>query len=312
MLSSTFTVAITGSRGLIGTELVPLLRAGGCRIVRLVTGKGGAPPDEGTTWVDWDPAAKLDPALFTGVDAVIHLAGENVASGRWNAERKRRILESRTIPTRNIAEALAELPVEHRPKSFLSASAVGYYGMRGDEVLTEESASGGGYFADVCRAWEDAARPARDAGIRTVNLRIGVVLSPKGGALGKQLFAFKAGLGAVLGSGKQWVPWIGIDDAIHAIHHCLLTDTVTGPVNIVGPHPVTNRAFTKTLGRVLGRPAFLWLPRFALRVLVGELADEGLLASLRVEPKKLLDTGFVFRHPELADALRSVLGPGRS
>lgn len=306
----TLTVAITGSRGMIGSELVPLLRAGGHRVVRLVTGNGGAAVDDGTTWVDWVPTAPLDATLLNGVDAVIHLAGENVAAGRWNAERKRRILETRTIPTRHIVEALAGQPAGGRPKTFICASAVGYYGSRGDEVLTEQSAPGRGYFPDVCRAWEDATRPARDAGIRTVNLRIGVVLSPNAGALGKQLFAFKIGLGAVLGSGKQWVPWIGIEDAARAIHHCLTTDTINGPVNIVNPLPVTNRDFTKTLGRVLGRPAFLWLPRFALRILVGELTDEGLLASLRVIPQKLLDTGFTFRHPDLADALRSVLGRG--
>jgi uncharacterized protein (TIGR01777 family) len=293
---------------MIGSDLVPLLMAGGYRVVRLVTGNGAARVDDGTTWLNWVPTAPLDAATLDGVDAVIHLAGENVADGRWNAERKRRILESRTIPTRNIAAALAGRPAERRPKTFICASAVGYYGSRGDELLTEQSPPGTGYFPDVCRAWEDATRTARDAGIRTVNLRIGVVLSPKAGALGKQLFAFKIGLGAVLGSGKQWVPWIGIDDAARAIHHCLATTTVNGPVNIVSPNPVTNRDFTKTLGRVLGRPAFLWLPRFALRILVGELTDEGLLASLRVMPKELLDTGFAFRHPELADALRFVLG----
>jgi hypothetical protein len=302
------TVVVTGSRGLIGSELVPSLLSRAHKVKRLVTGKVGTPPDDGTRWVPWDPHTKLDPSLFDGIDAVIHLAGENVASGRWTAAKKQEIVASRTIPTRNIAEAIAALPVERRPKAFVCASAVGFYGNRGDEVLTEDSPRGTGFFPDVCQDWEDATNPARDAGVRTVNLRIGVVLSPKGGALGKQLFAFKCGLGAVLGSGKQWVPWITVGDTIRAIHHCLTHETVSGPVNVVGPNPVTNRDFAKTLGRVLRRPAFFWLPRFALRLMFGQIADEALLASMKAVPKKLLDTGFAFGHTDLASALRSVLG----
>jgi uncharacterized protein len=301
-------VAVTGSRGLIGSELVPFLTTGGHTVVRLVTGKAEPAFDDGTRWVNWTPRAKPEPALFAGLDAVIHLAGENVASGRWNAERKQRILESRTIPTRNIAEALAALPAAERPRAFICASAIGYYGTRGEEVLTEESPPGDGYFPEVCRAWEAAAEPARVAGIRTANLRFGVVLTPKGGALGKQLAAFKAGLGAALGAGTQWVPWITIGDAVGAIHHCLMNSAIAGMVNVVAPNPVTNRDFTRTLARVLKRPALLRLPRFALRAAFGGLADEGLLASLRAVPKKLLDSGFAFQHTELSDALRFVLG----
>jgi uncharacterized protein (TIGR01777 family) len=191
---------------------------------------------------------------------------------------------------------------------FVSASAVGFYGDRGDELLTEDSPPGTGFFPEVCREWEAAAEAARKVGVRTVNLRIGVVLSPRGGALGKQLFAFKAGAGAVLGSGKQWVPWVTIGDVVGAIHHGLMNDAVSGPVNVVGPNPVTNRQFTKALGRVLRRPAFFWLPRFALRTMFGQIADEALLASINAVPKKLLDTGFAFDHSELDAALRFVLG----
>lgn len=302
------TIAITGSRGLVGAELVPFLTAGGHRVVRLVTGKGGPSYEDGTKWINWTPAAKLDPAVLEGVDAVIHLAGENVATARWNEAKKREILESRTIPTRNFADAMAVLPADCRPKVFVCASAIGFYGNRGDEELSEESPRGQGYFPDVCAAWEEATAPARDANVRTANLRIGVVLTPKGGALGKQLFAFKAGAGAVLGSGRQWVAWITIGDLLGAIHHCLMNEAVYGPVNCVAPNPVINRDFTKSLGRVLRRPAFFWLPRPMLKLIFGELAEEGLLASSKVVPKKLLETGFSFDHQELNPALRFLLG----
>jgi uncharacterized protein (TIGR01777 family) len=258
--------------------------------------------------VNWDPGAPVDPTVFAGLDTVIHLAGENVASGRWNEKRKQRILDSRTIPTRHIAEALAALPHADRPKTFISASAVGFYGSRGDEVLTEDSPPGDGFFPEVCRAWEAATDPARATGVRVANLRFGMVLTPKGGALGKQLTPFKFALGARLGPGTQWTPWITIGDAIAAIHHCLMNEAVSGPMNVVAPGPVTNRDFTRALAQVLHRPAFLSWPRFALRLIFGELADEGLLASTRAEPRKLLDTGFTFQHTELIEGLRFVLG----
>jgi uncharacterized protein (TIGR01777 family) len=301
-------VAVTGSRGIIGSELVPFLTTGGHRVVRLVTGKAGPTFDDGTAWVNWDPRSRPDPSTFAGLDAVIHLAGENVAAGRWNEKRKRRILDSRTIPTRRIAEAVAALPLADRPRTFICASAVGYFGTRGDKVLTEDSPPGDGYFPEVCRAWEAATDPARAAGIRTANPRFGMVLTPKGGALGKQLTPFKVGLGARLGPGTQWTPWITIGDAVAAIHHCLMNEAVSGPVNVVAPNPVTNRNFTRALAQVLHRPALLSLPRFALRLIFGELADEGLLASTRAEPRKLLDTGFTFQHTELIEGLRFVLG----
>jgi uncharacterized protein (TIGR01777 family) len=242
------------------------------------------------------------------VDAVIHLAGDNVAEGRWSDAKKRRILESRTAPTRHIADAIAATPPDRRPKAFICASAVGFYGTRGDEELTEESPTGTGFFPEVVRAWEAACEPARAAGVRFANLRIGVVLSPRGGALGKQLLPFKMGAGAVLGGGRQWLPWITVHDAVGAIHHCLMNEAIRGPVNLAAPNPATNGDFTKTLGRVLHRPTFLRLARPVLRAMFGELADEGLLASIRVLPARLLTGGFRFDHTDLESALRFLLG----
>jgi uncharacterized protein (TIGR01777 family) len=302
------TIAITGSRGLIGSQLVPFLTTGGHRIVRLVTGKAEPRYDDGTKWIHWEPAAKLGPHILDGVDAVIHLAGDNVALGRWNAAKKEKILNSRTIPTRNLAEAIAAMPADRRPKCFVCASAIGFYGNRGDETLTEDSPRGQGFFPDVCQAWEEATAPASEANVRTVNTRIGVVLTPQGAALGKQLLAFKAGAGAVLGSGRQWLSWITIGDLVGALHNCLMSAAVSGPVNCVAPKPVVSREFTKSLGGVLRRPAFFWLPQSLLRVMFGEMADAALLASMKVNPKKLLDTGFTFDHSELVPALRFLLG----
>jgi uncharacterized protein (TIGR01777 family) len=302
------TIAITGSRGLVGAELVPFLTTGGHKVVRLVTGKGGPGYDDGTKWVNWVPSENLAHDVLEGVDAVIHLAGDNVATRRWSPAKKQSILESRTTPTRKLAEAIAAMPAERRPKAFVCASAIGYYGNRGDETLDEGSPPGKGFFTDVCTEWEAAAGLARDAGVRTVNMRIGVVLSPKGGALGKQLLAFKAGAGAVLGSGRQWVAWIAMGDMIGAIHHCLMNENVSGPVNCTAPTPVTNREFTKSLGRVLRRPAFFWLPQPILRLMFGEFAVEGLLASVKVIPQRLLDSGYAFDHSELVPALRFLLG----
>ena len=302
------TVAVTGSRGTVGADLVPFLTTGGHKVIRLLTGNATPPYDDGTKWVPWKPEASLDPATFDGVDAVVHLAGDNVAEGRWNEAKKRKILDSRTGPTRHIADAIIAVPAARRPKVFVCASAVGYYGSRGEEELTEDSPAGTGFFPDVVKAWEGACAPARDAGVRTVNLRIGVALSPRGGALAKQLFAFKVGAGAVLGSGKQWVPWITTNDIVGAINHALYTDALHGPVNLVAPNPVTNRAFAKTLGRVLRRPAFFWLPRFALRAAFGGIVDEALLASMKARPAKLAASGFRFDHGELEPALRFLFG----
>jgi len=303
-------VAVTGSRGMIGSDLALFLATGGHTVVRFVSGGPVRPPafDDGTRWVGWDPTARPDPAVLAGCDAVVHLAGDNIGKGRWTAAKKRTILDSRTVPTRHLAEAIAALPPDRRPKVFVSTSAVGFYGDRGDEVLSEESSAGGGFLSDVCRAWEEAAAPAAAAGVRVVHPRLGVVLSPRGGALGAQLPAFRAGAGAVLGSGRQWVSWVTVHDVVGALHHCLMSDSLSGPVNVTAPNPVTNREFTKALGRVLNRPAAMWLPRVALRLMFGEFADAALLSSQRVLPRKLLDTGFTFDHAELEPALRFLLG----
>jgi uncharacterized protein (TIGR01777 family) len=301
------TVAVTGSRGLIGSELVPALTADGHEVVRLVRGQAEpSPANDGTTSVGWDPEKPVDPRSLAGVDAVVHLAGENIAAGRWTAERKRRIRESRTGPTRRLAEAIAA--AEPRPRVFLSASAVGIYGDRGDEELDESSAPGAGFLADVCREWEAATEPASAAGVRVVNARIGIVLTPKGGALAAQLPAFRLGAGAVLGGGRQWVSWITINDLGRAVRYCLTTDALAGPVNLVAPHPVTNREFGRTLAKVLRRPFLLTLPAAVLRVMFGKVADEAMLASTRVRPRRLLESGFAFDHPHLENGLRSLLG----
>ena len=302
-------VAITGSRGLLGSELSAFLACGGHSVVRLVTGSASKPAfDDGTEFVPWKPTEPVDPAVLAGCDAVIHLAADNVADGRWTARKQQVIRDTRILPTRLLAEAVAQLPADRRPRAFVSASGISAYGDRGDEVLTEDSSAGSGFLAGVVRDWEPAAGAAADAGVRVAFLRTGVVLTPRGGALAKQLPAFRAGGGAVLGGGRQWFPWITAGDWVGAVHHILMTDAVRGPVNVTAPNPVTNRDFTRTLARVLRRPALLTLPRVALRVMFGAMADGALLTSLRAVPRKLLETGFAFDHSELEGALRFVLG----
>jgi uncharacterized protein (TIGR01777 family) len=257
--------------------------------------------------IAWDPAAgRIDAARLEGFDAVVHLAGEPIAEGRWNEAKKRRILESRVAGTRLLCETLARL--SSPPRVLVCASAIGWYGDRGDETLTEDSAPGGGFLADVCRQWEAAADPARAKSIRVVHLRSGVVLTPAGGALNKMLTPFRMGVGGVVGSGSQWMSWIGLDDEIGAILHALVTESLSGPVNAVAPRPVTNREFTKTLGGVLGRPTVMPMPAFAARLVFGEVADALLLSSQRVQPARLEATGYRFRHPDLAGALAHLLG----
>ncbi|MCS6851549.1 MAG: TIGR01777 family oxidoreductase [Gemmataceae bacterium] len=296
-------VLVSGSHGLIGSALVPLLTSGGHRVRRLVRVPAQAEGDA----IAWDPErGLLDAAQLAGIDAVVHLAGENIASGRWTAAKKLRIRDSRVGPTRRLCEALARGTPP--PRVLVSASAIGYYGSRGDELLTEESPPGSGFLATVCLDWERATQPARDAGIRVVNLRIGVVLSPAGGALAQMLLPFRLGVGGTIGDGHQFMSWIALDDLIGAIQHVLVTDRLSGPVNAVAPNPVTNREFTKTLGKVLGRPTILPMPAFAARLLFGELADELLLSSARVQPVQLLQTDYVFRFPHLEGALRHLLG----
>lgn len=246
----------------------------------------------------------VSPNLVSTFDAVIHLSGENVA-GRWTAEKKRRIRESRVVSTRNLSQAMAA--AEKKPGVFICASAIGYYGNRGDQILTEESAPGSEFLAQVCCEWEAATELASDAGIRTANLRIGIVLSRNGGALKPMLLPFRLGLGGRIGSGRQWWSWIHIDDLVSAVWHILGSTSIRGPVNMTAPNPVTNAEFTQVLARALRRPALLPIPAFAARVAFGELADEGLLASATVEPKKLKASGFQFKFPDLRSALENLL-----
>lgn len=300
-------VLVTGSTGLVGSALVPFLTTGGHQVTRLVR----STPRSGADEVQWDPArgSVATPGL-EGADAVVHLAGENIASGRWTDEKKARIRDSRVRGTRVLCEALAELA--EPPQVLVSASAIGYYGDRGDRVLREDSPPGDDFLAEVCRGWEDATQPARQRGIRVVNLRLGMVLSPAGGALGKMLMPFKLGLGGIIGSGEQYMSWIALDDVIGAIHHALITEGLQGPVNAVAPQPVTNREFTRTLGRVLGRPTLLPLPAFVARTVFGEMADALLLASTRADAARLRETDYAFRFAELESALRHLLGKTRA
>lgn len=293
-------VAITGANGLVGSELAAFLGTGGHEVAGIVRRPGRAD-------IGWDPAAgRIDAAALEGVDAVVHLAGENIAGGRWSDESRRRILESRTKGTALLCESLARL--SRPPRVLVSASAIGFYGDRGDEVLDETSAPGDGFLADVCRQWEAATAPARDAGIRVVNLRIGVVLTPRGGALAQMLTPFRLGAGGVLGPGTQWMSWISLDDLVAAVLHAIATPALEGPVNATAPSPVTNAELTRTLAGVLRRPAVLPVPAFALRALLGEMADALLLASTRVVPRRLVETGFRFRDPDLHGALADMLG----
>jgi len=294
---------ISGASGLIGSALTAGLAEAGHAVTRLVRRE----PKPGQPEISWDPAAgRLEPALLEGFDGVVHLAGESIAQGRWTRAKKDRIVESRVRGTELLAAALASL--SDGPKVWVSASAIGFYGNRGDEELDERSGPGSGFLADVCRRWELATGPAVEAGIRVVPLRISMVLSTQGGALRKMLPVFRWGLGGRLGSGRQYVSWITLDDLVEAIRHALVTDSVDGPTNASAPEPVTNREFTRALGWVLGRPAWAPVPGFALRTMLGEMADELLLSSARVVPRRLLDSGFAFRSGSLKAALESVLG----
>jgi len=299
-------VAVSGSTGLVGSEVVTVLSGGGHEVVRLVR----RVPSPGEKAVQWDPVTReVDAAGLENLDAAVHLAGENIASGRWNAARKAAIRDSRVNGTRFLCDALAGL--DRPPKTLVCASAVGYYGDRGEERLTEESPPGTGFLAEVCREWEAASAPAARKGIRVVALRIGMVLSPKGGALARMLPLFRAGLGGVIGGGRQYVGWVALDDLPHIILHALQRDDLCGPVNTVAPRPVTNREFTETLGTALSRPTPLPVPAFALRLAVGgEMADALLLASARVILRRLEETGYRFRFAELSAALRHLLGNG--
>jgi uncharacterized protein (TIGR01777 family) len=293
-------VAITGATGLVGTALAPQLERSGHEVQRVVRRDAGAGD------ILWRPdTGEVDTAGLEAVDAVVHLAGENIAKGRWNEAKKARIRASRVEATELLCRSLAGL--DSPPKTLIAASAIGFYGDRGDELLTEASVPGSDFLGNVCVAWEAATEPAVEAGIRVVRLRIGVVLSPRGGALAKMLLPFKLCGGGIVGNGQQYWSWISLDDLIGVVLHCLQDESLSGPVNAVAPQAITNREFTKTLGRVLARPTVIPLPAFAARIALGEMADALLLSSTRVEPQRLAATGFSFQHPNLESALRHLL-----
>ncbi len=294
-------VVVTGSSGLIGRAVVAALRARGDDVTLLVRHEPQGPSES-----QWDPAAgSIDPAAITGASAVVHLAGAGIADHRWSTQRKAEILGSRVRSTDLVARALAA----SAPGSVLvSGSAIGIYGNRGDEVLDERSETGHGFLADVCRAWEAATEPAASAGARVVLLRTGVVLSPSGGALGRQLPLFRLGLGGRLGDGRQWLSWISLADEVGAILHAIDEPALSGPVDATAPNPVTNGTFTSALAAAVHRPALLAVPRAALRLALGpELADEALLASQRVLPARLVATGYRFVAPDITTALTTLL-----
>lgn len=295
-------ILISGASGMVGRALVPFLTTGGHSVIRLVRGKTADATD-----VRWDPVlGTIDAERLEGLDAIVHLAGENISSARWSTRQKKAIRDSRVQGTQLLCEALAKL--HNPPKTLVCASAIGFYGDRGDEILDEKSQPGIGFLAEVCREWEAPTQSVRPEGTRVVNLRFGMILSPAGGALAKMLTPFKLGAGGIIGSGQQYWSWIVVDDAIGAIHHSLVCDQLTGPVNAVAPNPVTNREFTKTLGRVLNRPTVFPMPAFAARLALGQMADELILASARVVPRRLEEAGYSFRYAQLEAALRHVLG----
>lgn len=306
-------ILIGGASGLIGGALVRLLAERGHEVVRLVRERGdrergsGASAPAGAT-IPWDPdRGILEPSRIRGIDAVVHLGGVSIASGRWTTGRKQAILESRVRSTLLLAERIASAPATDRPRAFVVASASGYYGTRGDETLAETAGPGEGFLADVCRAWEEAASPAARAGVRVAHARTCMVLSRQGGALDAMLLPFRLGLGGPLGSGRQWWSWISLEDMAQVYVRLVEDESMSGPVNAAAPEPVTCAAFARSLGKALHRPAILPAPAFALRLLLGEMADALLLASAKVVPDRLARAGFTFRHPRLDDALRAAL-----
>jgi uncharacterized protein len=292
-------ILITGASGLIGKALRPSLEPKGYELI-LASRREPKDPQH----VQWNPDtgfAEPDLSRLEGLDAVIHLAGENVSGLRWTEEKKKAIRDSRVFGTRSLIETFDKLKA--KPKAFISGSAIGFYGDRGDEVMTESSAPGKTYLSEVCKEWEAESRRAEDMGIRTVLLRTGIVLSKDGGALATMMTPFKLGVGGVVGSGKQWMSWISLDDVVGIINFALENESVRGAVNVVAPNPVTNEEFTKTLGSVLYRPTFLPLPEFAVHMVFGEMGDALLLDSTRVIPKRLQDNGYEFRFTDLKPAL---------
>ena len=301
-MTTPLTVAVSGSSGLIGSALLERLRQDGQTVVPMVR----RPAKDGE--IHYDPRnGVLDPESLVGVDAVVHLAGAGIGDRRWTDRYRREILESRTLSTSLIAEAMASVANRGGPRVLLSGSAIGFYGATGDEELNERSTAGDGFLADVCRAWEAATSPAEDAGVRVVHLRTGIVLSPRGGALKKLLPLFRFGLGGRMGSGRQWQSWISLNDEVGAIVF-LLTADISGAVNLTAPAPVTNAEFTKVLASTLSRPALVPVPSFGPKLLLGgELADALLFTGQRVLPERLTDAGYSFEHPTLSEALGTLL-----
>ena len=294
-------VLVSGSHGLVGRALIKSLLNRGDTVSRLVR---EAP--SGSNDIEWHPNEdQIDAGRLNGFDAVVHLAGESIASGRWSPEKKTRIRESRIKGTQLLSRALAQ--ASHAPRVFVSASAIGFYGSRGDEMLTEQSAAGNDFLAGVCTEWERSAEPAAEKGIRLVKARFGIILDKDGGALAKMLPPFRMGIGGRIGDGKQWMSWIALADVVGALEFVIGNQALSGPINFVAPNPVTNATFTSTLGRILGRPTFLPVPASGARLAFGEMADALLLSSQRVEPKRLNETGFRFRYSNLNDALSEIL-----
>jgi uncharacterized protein (TIGR01777 family) len=294
-------ILISGSHGLVGSALVQSLVKDGHEVVRLVRHN----PQAGSE-IEWHPNQdRLNLQDIEGFDAIVHLAGESIASGRWDDEKKRAIRESRVKGTTLLSQTLAQL--SQPPSVFMSASAIGYYGNRGDEVLTEKSGPGNDFLSSVCVDWENATRPAAEKGIRTVLTRFGIILDPDGGALAKMLTPFRMGIGGRVGHGRQWMSWIALEDVVNGLKFLMRDRPVSGPVNFVSPHPVTNSEFTKSLGHVLSRPTFFPVPAFGARLAFGEMADALLLASQRVEPSVLTNRGFAPFWPRLEPALKRML-----
>lgn len=294
------TIAITGASGFIGSALADQLRQRGDRVLPLV--RPGHAVDGG---IHWDPTGgTIDQRALEGVDAIVHLAGENVADGRWTDEKKRRIRDSRVRGTSLLARTLATM--RQKPRVFVSGSAVGYYGARDDAPLDESASRGSDFLAEVTESWEQAALPAADAGVRLVHPRTGIVLAPHGGALAKMLLPFRLGVGGKIGEGSQYMSWIALEDAVRALLYAVDVETLRGPFNMTAPSPVTNAEFTRALGRALRRPTAFKVPSFAARLAFGEMADAALLGGARVLPRRLLESGFTFQHPELEPYLRAL------
>ena len=293
------TMALSGASGLVGSALIASLKSSEWVVRKLVR-----KPVPGEILWNYE-TRQIDASQLESLDAVVHLAGENIAAGRWNDARKKRIRDSRVLGTRFLCETLAKLSA--KPKVLVAASAIGFYGDRQDAIMGEDQSPGEGFLSSTCVEWEEATKAASDAGIRVVNLRIGVVLSRQGGALQKMLLPFKLGLGGNVGSGRQYWSWIALPDLVNIIRFAVTNDSLRGPVNAVSPHPATNAEFTRTLGRVLHRPTIFPMPGFAARMAFGEMANDLMLGSTRVMPQRLQSTGYTFLYPQLEDALRNAI-----